>query len=64
MAKTRKLPNTHPGETLDEEFLKPFGLSRQRLAKEIHVPITRIAEICQGRRAVSADTAPRTGAAW
>jgi addiction module HigA family antidote len=54
-----KLPNIHPGEVLEEEFLKPFGISRYRLAKEIGVPLTRVAEICGRRRAISADTALR-----
>ncbi len=56
---TGRLPNVHPGEVLDEEFLKPLGISRYRVAKEIGVPMTRIAEICNRRRAVSADTALR-----
>ncbi len=54
-----KLPNIHPGEVLEEEFLKPMGISRYRLAKEINVPMTRIADICRGRRAITADTALR-----
>jgi addiction module HigA family antidote len=57
--KAKKLRNIHPGEVLDEEFLKPLGVSRYRLAKDIGVPATRIAEICAGRRALSADTALR-----
>ena len=32
------LPNPHPGEILLEEFLKPMGLSQNRVAREIHVP--------------------------
>jgi addiction module HigA family antidote len=58
MTKNR-LPNIHPGEVLNEEFLKPLGISRYRLAKAIGVPATRIAEICAGRRSISADTALR-----
>ncbi len=45
-----------PGEFLSEEFLKPMGISRYRLAKEIGVPATRIGEIVAGRRAITADT--------
>lgn len=45
-----------PGELLLEEFLKPMGISRYRLAKEIDVPAQRIGEIVAGRRAVTADT--------
>jgi addiction module HigA family antidote len=54
-----KLPPVHPGEILLEEFLKPFGLSQYRLAKDIGVPGRRINEIVLGKRAVSADTALR-----
>jgi addiction module HigA family antidote len=45
-----------PGEMLEEEFLKPLGLSKYRLAKDIGVPAQRIGEIVAGRRAVTADT--------
>jgi addiction module HigA family antidote len=50
------LPNPHPGEILDEEFLKPMGLSQNRVAREIHVPPRRINELVLGKRAVTADT--------
>jgi len=49
----------HPGETLREEFLAPNERSVNRLAMELHVPATRVHEIVNGRRAISADTAPR-----
>lgn len=55
----KKLKNVHPGEVLEEEFLKPLDISRYRLAKDIDVPQTRIAEICKGRRGITADTALR-----
>ncbi|MDR0996032.1 MAG: HigA family addiction module antidote protein [Zoogloeaceae bacterium] len=58
----RKLRNIHPGEVLEEEFLKPMGLSHYRLAKELGVPKTRIGAICAGKRAITADTALRLGA--
>ena len=48
-----------PGEVLEEEFLKPFGLSQYRLAKEIHVSPRRINEIVKGKRAITADTSLR-----
>jgi antitoxin HigA-1 len=54
-----KLPSIHPGEVLKEEFLTPLGISQYRLAKEIGVPESRISAICQGKRAVVADTAIR-----
>ena len=50
---------THPGEVLDEEFLKPMGISRHKLALDTHMPATRVGEIVRGRRAVSPDTALR-----
>ena len=53
------LTNTHPGEVLYEEFIKPLGITAYRLAKDIGVPQTRIAEICKGRRSITADTALR-----
>ena len=54
-----KIPNIHPGEVLKEEFLIPMGISQYRLAKEIGVPESRISTICQGKRAIAADTAIR-----
>ncbi len=55
MRKTRKLAPISPGEMLMEEFLKPMGISKYRLAKEIGVPAQRIGEIVAGRRAITAD---------
>ena len=55
----RKVPYPHPGEILSEEFLKPMGITRYRLAKEIGVPQRRIGEIVAGKRAVTADTGLR-----
>lgn len=52
----RKVAPVSPGEMLEEEFLKPLGLSKYRLAKEIGVPAQRIGEIVAGRRAITADT--------
>ena len=50
---------TSPGEMLAEEFLKPLGLSRHRLAMSIRVPSTRIGEIVRDKRAITPDTALR-----
>lgn len=52
-------PPIHPGEILMEEFLRPHGVSQNRLARDIGVPVSRIAGIVKGERAVSADTALR-----
>jgi addiction module HigA family antidote len=54
-----KMPPLHPGEILDEEFLKPMGLSQNQLALAIKVPPRRINEIVQGKRRITADTALR-----
>ena len=56
---TKKLPPIHPGEVLQEEFLKPLGISQYRLARDINVAPRRINEIIHGKRAISADTALR-----
>ena len=53
------LPNIHPGEILREEFLVPLGITAYRLAKDIHVPGTRIADILAEQRGISAETALR-----
>lgn len=55
----KKLPPIHPGEVLQEEFLKPLGISQYRLARDINVAPRRINEIIHGKRAVTADTALR-----
>ena len=55
----KKLPPIHPGETLREDFMKPLGLTANRLAMEIHVPVTRVNDIVRHRRAITADTALR-----
>ena len=57
-----KLPNIHPGEILKEEFLKPFGITAYKLAKEINIPQTRISQIIRGNRRITADTALRLSA--
>ena len=51
----------HPGEILLEDFMKPFNLSINQLAREIDVPAGRISEIVNGKRAITADTALRLG---
>ena len=51
-----KLPNIHPGDILQEEFLEPMGISKNSLAKAIGVPVTRISQITLGRRRITGDT--------
>ena len=57
----KKLSPIHPGEILEEEFLKPMAISQYRLAKDISVPPRRINEIVHGKRSITADTALRLG---
>ena len=53
------LPNIHPGEVLQEEFLIPLNITAYKLAKEINISQTRISEIIHGKRRITADTALR-----
>ena len=57
--KAKKMPAIHPGETIREDILRPLGLSVNRLAMDLHVPVTRMNEIVNGRRSMTADTALR-----
>ncbi len=57
--KRKKLDPLHPGEVLQKEFLKPMGLSQNKLAIALHVPARRINEIVLGKRGITADTALR-----
>ena len=59
MTKRRPLPPVHPGEILREDLLVPFGLSINRLARDLHVPAAQIRETVNGERSVTADTALR-----
>ena len=61
MAHKKLLDPIHPGEILFEEFMKPMGISINRLAREIAVPPGRISAIVNGKRAITADTALRLG---
>jgi addiction module HigA family antidote len=54
-----KLPNIHPGKILQEEFLIPLAITPYRLAKETHIPQTRVSEIIKGNRRITANTALR-----
>jgi addiction module HigA family antidote len=54
-----RLPPVHPGEVLLEDFMKPLGLSRYRVAKDMGVPTLRISQIVRGQRSITADTALR-----
>jgi addiction module HigA family antidote len=53
------LDEIHPGEILLEEFMQPLGITAQKLAADIDVPPSRVSEIVNGRRPITADTAVR-----
>lgn len=55
----QRLDPISPGEILLEEFLRPLGISQNQLAREIDVPVSRVAGIIKGNRAITADTALR-----
>ncbi|MBZ5699549.1 MAG: HigA family addiction module antidote protein [Acidobacteriia bacterium] len=57
----KKLKPVHPGENLREEFMKPLGLRMNRMALDLRVLITRIADIVHERRGIAPDTAMRFG---
>lgn len=57
----KKLDPIPPGEILIEEFMRPLGVSQNRLARDIDIPVSRVAEIVKGRRTITADTALRLG---
>lgn len=55
------LEEIHPGEILFEDFMKPMGITARRLAADIDVPPSRISELVNGKRPITADTALRLG---
>jgi len=55
----KKIPAIHPGEILLEEFLKPMGISQNRLGRDLGVSPRRVNEIVHGKRSITADTALR-----
>ncbi len=57
----RKLAPISPGEILSEEFIKPLGLSQNKLARDLDVPVGRINDIINNRRGITTDTALRFG---
>jgi addiction module HigA family antidote len=51
----------HPGEILLEDFMKPLGISINRLARDLDVPPNRVSAIVNGSRSITADSALRLG---
>ena len=58
---TKLLDEIHPGEVLLEDFMKPLGISARQLAADIDVSPSRISELVNGLRPITADTALRLG---
>lgn len=58
---TQLLDEIHPGEILLEDFMKPMGITARQLAADIDVSPSRISEVVNGTRPVTADTALRLG---
>lgn len=54
-----KIPTPSIGEILKEEFMEPLDISAYRLAKDIHVPTSRVLEIIHDKRKITADTSLR-----
>lgn len=59
MTKSKKLAPIHPGKILREDFMLPMEISMNKLALNLRVPVTRIAEIVHERRSITANTAMR-----
>ena len=55
------LDEIHPGEILLEDFMKPMGITARQLAADTDVPPSRISDIVNGKRPITADTALRLG---
>jgi addiction module HigA family antidote len=58
---TKLLEEIHPGEVLKEDFMVPMGITSRQLSADIDVASSRISEIVNGKRAISAETALRLG---
>lgn len=58
---SKKLEEIHPGEILLEDFMKPMGITARQLAADIDVSPSRISELVNGARPITADTALRLG---
>jgi antitoxin HigA-1 len=58
---TELLDEIHPGEILLEDFMKPMGITARQLAADMDVPPSRISDVVNGKRPITADTALRLG---
>ena len=55
----KRLDPILPGDILHEEFMEPLGISQNKLARDIDVPVGRINDVIRGKRAITTDTALR-----
>ena len=55
----KKIPTPTIGEILREEFMEPLDITAYKLAKELHVPVSRIQDILHNRRKITPDTSLR-----
>ncbi len=55
----KRIPNIHPGEILEEDFLTPMGITPYRLAKGTGIDQTRVSEIIHRKRSITVDSALR-----
>ena len=56
MIPAKRIP-THPGEILEQEFLKPIGISQVAFSAHLGVPVQRINELVRGKRGITPETA-------
>ena len=61
MKPAQRLDPIHPGEILLEDFMKPLGISTNKLARDLDVPPNRIGAIVNGARSITVDSALRLG---
>lgn len=54
-----KLPPVHPGDVLNEDYMKPLGITQNQLGRDLGISPRRINEIVHGKRRITADTALR-----
>ncbi len=57
----RRIETPKISEILWDEFMEPMHISAYKLAKEIHVPVSRIQDLLHDRRKITADTSVRLG---
>lgn len=55
----KRISTPKVSEILYEEFMKPYNISAYYLAKEIHVPVSRVQDLLHDRRKITADTSLR-----